>query len=271
MQTERTYHRWTPAEEKKLRDHYDSLTRQELADLLGVSLNAVKRKAYDLRLIKSEEAIAAIAARPNVGQFRKGEIAPNKMHYKDGDITTRVDMRGVPYKWIRISQAVWQPLHVYVFQKAHGPLPKSHIVVFKSTDTLNTDLSNLEMISKADNLARNRHKKEGSGKKKKTELKKIRRTIRKQEQKAEKKRQQRIQPKATKKITSAYITQQIRDNRKEKPSFQTRQIDYTQKVLLKIDAKTSIYINAGEDPEQAKQKYLEKVNASREFSLAKNK
>lgn len=92
-------------------------------------------------------------------RFKKGEIAPNKKHFKDGDITIRAEklrdgsIRN--YKWIRIARAKWRMVHVVNWEKQHGPVPEGCIVVFKNKDTMNCDVSNLEMITLEENMARN--------------------------------------------------------------------------------------------------------------------
>lgn len=47
--------------------------------------------------------------------------------------------------------------------------------------------------------------------------------------------------------------------KKVEPVIQSRQVDYSQKILIRIDAKTSIYINAGDDPVAAREAFLKRM------------
>lgn len=85
--------------------------------------------------------------------FKKGNLPHNTLH--DGAITIRKDRRGIPHKFIRIKLGVWKHLSRHNWEQEHGVIPRSHMIIFKDGDTLNCDISNLRMISKADNAMRN--------------------------------------------------------------------------------------------------------------------
>lgn len=88
--------------------------------------------------------------------FKKGNLPHNTK--ADGCISIRHDhpnRRGYRYKWIRIAIGKWEMLHVHNWKKAHGRIPKGYIVVFKDGNTMNCSLSNLEMITLAENMKRN--------------------------------------------------------------------------------------------------------------------
>ena len=97
----------------------------------------------------SQEAIMRTAAT----RFKKGQASFNEK--QDGAISIRIDKRGVKYQHIRISKSNWQPLHRHVWEKHNGAIAKDKVVVFKDGNTLNCDISNLQLISKADNAIRN--------------------------------------------------------------------------------------------------------------------
>jgi hypothetical protein len=86
-------------------------------------------------------------------QFKKGGLPPNTKH--DGAISLRKDKSGVSYYFIRIAKAKWMALHVKIYQDAHGPIPKNHIIVFKDRNPLNVVLDNLECITREQNMHRN--------------------------------------------------------------------------------------------------------------------
>ncbi len=85
-------------------------------------------------------------------QFKKGNV-PHHTQY-DGAISLRKDS-GRVYKFIRIAKGKWIPLHRYIYEKAHGPIPAGMIVIFKDGNTLNYILDNLKAITRAENAIRN--------------------------------------------------------------------------------------------------------------------
>lgn len=92
----------------------------------------------------------------NKGRFKKGSLPHNTR--KDGDISIRIDSRsGLPYKYIRLAKSKWVLLHRHAWQKHHGPIPHGYVVRFKDGNTLNCDLTNLEVLSQAENMERNRN------------------------------------------------------------------------------------------------------------------
>lgn len=90
--------------------------------------------------------------------FKKGHI-PQTTKECDGVITLRNDhekRNGRKYQYIRLSLANWKPLHVYNWELSHGKIPKGHCLWFKDGNSLNADISNLELITRQENLRRNR-------------------------------------------------------------------------------------------------------------------
>jgi hypothetical protein len=86
--------------------------------------------------------------------WRKGNI-PHNTYAHDGVITIRKDKRGVNFKWIRISKGVWLPLHQHTWQQHNGEQPNGMCVAFKDRDTMNCNISNLELITRKENMLRN--------------------------------------------------------------------------------------------------------------------
>lgn len=116
--------------------------------------NVPKNKGKKQTEYMSKEAIEKTKAT----RFKKGEIAPNKIHYKDGDITIRhnhPERGGKPHKYIRISLRVWKELQIYNWEKKNGPVPKGHVLACKDGNTLNCKPSNWYPLSKVENMRRN--------------------------------------------------------------------------------------------------------------------
>lgn len=89
----------------------------------------------------------------NKTSFKKGIVPHNTL--QDGAIRPRVDKRGVPYLYIRISKAKWVLYHRYIWEQNHGPIPAKHVVIFIDGNTLNCDAANLKLISMKENVNRN--------------------------------------------------------------------------------------------------------------------
>jgi len=181
---------WTKQEEEMLIADFANTRTQVLADRFGRSYSAVSGRAYMLKLNKSQEYLKSeYSGRQNVvseksiaARFKKGLIPHNKGRkwheyvsedtqkimrkttFKPGRAphNTKTDMQitwrnddGRKYQYIRLSKAKWIPLHVFNWEKVHGKVPKGMIVVFKTKSTENCDISNLELISRAENMNRN--------------------------------------------------------------------------------------------------------------------
>jgi len=85
--------------------------------------------------------------------FKKGHLPHNTK--RDGDISIRNDNNGLSYMFIRESCGVWKHLHVHNWEKDHGVVPEGFIVAFKTTNRMNCDVSNLELITREENMLRN--------------------------------------------------------------------------------------------------------------------
>jgi len=162
-----------------------------IAEKLNRNIKSVYTMAYKYNLYKSDEYLKTTlkiicrqsALKNTSGQWTKGHQPINKgMRWDefmskegqqrsfqttfkaghlphntktDGQVTIRIDKRGVKNQFIRLSLAKWIPLSHYNWIQANGPIPKGHIVVFKDKNTLNAKLENLELITKAENCRRN--------------------------------------------------------------------------------------------------------------------
>lgn len=166
---------WAIAEDNFLRQNIDLKNNTELAAHLGRTVSSIDNRFHRLGLFRSPEARARMSAsswfpkghKPfNKGmkgihlspatEFRKGHQPANTKY--DNCVTIRFTKRGgIPYKYIRIAEGKWQLLHRHTFENRHGKIPPRHIVGFKNGDTLNCDIGNLYLMSKADNARRNRN------------------------------------------------------------------------------------------------------------------
>jgi hypothetical protein len=81
---------------------------------------------------------------------------------------------------------------------------------------------------------------------------------------------QREKKEKVKRITSRVIVPDKRPAMNKRGVYRTRVVDYSQMQTVKIDEKTYIYIKLGEDPAQAKKKYLDNL-APRQFQSSEGK
>lgn len=90
---------------------------------------------------------------PNRTSFKKGTKPKNAKY--DGAISVRQKQGDPPYKYIRLKKGNWKLLHRHVWEQANGPIPRGHVVRFIDGDTMNCELSNLQLITMAENMTRN--------------------------------------------------------------------------------------------------------------------
>jgi hypothetical protein len=148
-----------------LRKH-EKTPRKQLTELFNakfkteVSIKGLSQKCRKIGLIC-----------PNNGCFKKGSIPKNKgtkglmkgnktsfipgnrpmQTKKVGTVSTIKDKNGYLYMHIKIAEPnKWQMLHAYIWEHKHGKIPKSHCVIFKDKNTLNTRLDNLMLVSRAE-------------------------------------------------------------------------------------------------------------------------
>lgn len=177
---------WNKKQLKLLRKLYSETKTENLVPLIGRKIDSIYNKAQQLGLKKSEEflkseASGRISKLTDAGrlcrfkkghepwnkgkkgihlspstQFKKGNEPHNTKH--DGAITIRKDNSGTTYKYIRLAKSKWELLHRHLWKQEYGDIPKSHIVTFKDGDTMNCELSNLQLISRAENVVRNHNR-----------------------------------------------------------------------------------------------------------------
>ena len=173
--------------------HYPNMTTAAVAELAGINEGRVNNYAFRVGLRKSDEhrsreKVKAGERLKTLGsgtRFTPGRVPVNKgmkaveymkpdkieilkkTQFKPGqlphntkppgqDESIRVDKSGKSYYFIRLSLANWIPKHTYLWQLNYGKPPPGHVIAFKDGNTLNCELANLECISRAENLRRNR-------------------------------------------------------------------------------------------------------------------
>ena len=164
--------KWTDEQISYLVENYDKLTNEEIANNLNKTYSAISQKSFRLGLRKPTKFFV----RPNSGVFKKGHIPwntgtkglkkgsstsykkgnrPHNSYEGSGQIVLRKDNTGRKYKWLKLADSNFIQYHRYLWEQAYGEIPSGQIVVFKDGDSLNCELSNLELISRKENRIRN--------------------------------------------------------------------------------------------------------------------
>jgi hypothetical protein len=156
-----------------VRNNYNSMTAAQIAVALGCCVKRVQNICCWYKIRLPDELRKKRRPRPKnfklghepYNKGSKGCMKPNRTSFKpgqephntkhDGAISIRTDNRDVPYQFIRVEKGKWVPLHRHLWEQAHGPIPPQHIVIFADGDTMNCELSNLRLISRAENAKRN--------------------------------------------------------------------------------------------------------------------
>lgn len=190
---------WSPAEVEKLRRLYPDASAEQLEREFGRPIGKIHSAAqrYGLKRSAAFHANAKLSGRftkltlaGEAYRFTKGHVPANKglrrpgwaagrmreTQFKKGrpahearnyvpigtekvDPKRQVLMRKVTDDPTIFPVKRWRPVHVLVWEAAHGPVPEGHICVFKpGRKTFNAaeiTVDRLEVITLADNMRRN--------------------------------------------------------------------------------------------------------------------
>lgn len=169
-----------------IRERFPNERTQDLANELGLTYSQVANRAHSMGLKKSEEFKQSDKSgrhnlieggkksrfKPGHTPFNKGIKMSSDVYDKvkhsmfkkghmphnwkaDGSIVERNDKTGRLYLYYKVKDSHWILYHNKIWMDHHGPIPSKHIISFKDGNTLNCDISNLEMLSMAENARRN--------------------------------------------------------------------------------------------------------------------
>lgn len=150
----RNWEFYTEQESAIIEKLFTSKSYAEIGNIIGRSHDSVKIKCTHLGLKRTKKQVLNIQKTYcSNTQFNKGNIPSSTLY--DGAISERKDSNGITYKHIRISKAVWQPLHIYNWENKNGPVPDGMILRCKDTDQLNCDPLNWEPVNRNEHLELN--------------------------------------------------------------------------------------------------------------------
>lgn len=190
---------WSPEEDRIIRSLFPVNATHKVAALIDRTTSAVFQRARILGVKKCQEYLATRAHRLNgsepasrANRFKPGQAPHNKGRPQDEwmPAESRKRVRRTQFKPGRPPQEArnyrtigslrirhdgclerkvtddhpvparrWVAEHRLVWEAAHGPVPKGHLVVFKpgknTTDPDRITLDRLELITRAENMRRN--------------------------------------------------------------------------------------------------------------------
>lgn len=185
---------WTEAEIDLVRQRYADTRTEDLARELRRPPGSVYQHAAKLGLKKNPELVVAMARErssdPAHGgyacRFQKGAVPANKGKkmpegWAPGDMASTQFKKGqMPHTWRpvgshtvnpdgildeKVSEAPgprhlrWKPVHRLVWERANGPVPAGHVVVFragrKTTDRALITLDAVELVTRRELMRRN--------------------------------------------------------------------------------------------------------------------
>lgn len=181
---------WRASDDWMMRAFYPHISNHELARRLRCSVFSMYRRAHLLGLHKSQLYLDS----PDACRLRRGDEIGKAFRFPKGHIpanaglrrpgycrgrmaetqfrkgsrssnylpigTLRFDSDGYPRRKIADglggfgNPKVWEFVHRRVWEAAHGPIPKGHRVWWKDGDKSNNTLTNLELLSGAEHMAR---------------------------------------------------------------------------------------------------------------------
>lgn len=181
-----TRHIWTSDEIATVRRLYADLSAADCADHLGLSIKQVQHKAHKLGLKKSPEWIAerSRAAMQDEShpahrsRFTSGHATWNKgISFDAGGRSAETQFKHGqrPHTWnpigherltkegylqrkvsdTGVTRRDYVAVHRLVWIEHNGPAPAGYAVVFRDGNNRNFDIDNLELVSRADLMARN--------------------------------------------------------------------------------------------------------------------
>jgi len=177
---------WSPYELQYLFRHYANTPTQDIADHLGMTREQVFSKADFLDLKKADDYTNPghknLTDHGQAFRFPKGNRPWNdgvKGQFFGG-VETQFKKGSMPHNWVPVGSyrvngdgfleykfseepgpyyLRWEPVHRMVWKAAHGPIERTHKVVFKpgmkTTELDLITLDRLELLTHAELMARN--------------------------------------------------------------------------------------------------------------------
>ncbi|WP_243432624.1 HNH endonuclease signature motif containing protein [Lysinibacillus sphaericus] len=167
-------HTWTDEQKEFLRKYYPSNSQRDLLVLfnqhfqLNINMNQLKACLTNHTITSGRTGYFEKGCSP-VNKGKKFPGQTNRTSFQKGDTpknykpvgTERIDRDG--YVLIKVSDSGtwherWRHKHKVVWEKANGPIPKGHVLIFLDQNKLNISLENLQLITRAQLARMNQYK-----------------------------------------------------------------------------------------------------------------
>jgi hypothetical protein len=133
---------YTPEEIRFIRKNIAGRSYADMTDLFNRHFGLRGKKKLTFGQMKGT------LIRRGIGNGLSGRFLPGCASANRKPVGTEC-MGGGGYVVIKTADpSVWKYKHVVIWEKAHGPVPKGHVIMFADGNKLNLRLSNLLMVSK---------------------------------------------------------------------------------------------------------------------------
>lgn len=125
---------FTPPIREYIFSHYEGISYVEMADIVNKQFGTMIPKEKFRWFYQNNKLKCGMNVSWN-------KAAP-------GDVSKKKD----DYQYIKMADGTWKLYHHYLWEQAHGPIPPGHMVTFLDGNIKNTDLSNLALISRTEQM-----------------------------------------------------------------------------------------------------------------------
>lgn len=169
------------------------------------------------------------------------------------NITQKPDQNGNLINWISQGKARPRKLHIVNWEKQHGKIPNHHILVCKTNNSLDADPDNWQLLSSRDRVALYLAQVAASKTKNTKRIKPLKpaEPMKAIKPSAETLKRHQMHP-----SKAALREAQEMKHAKARKRALAASPDLNQLLEVKIDHRTTIFIQPGRDPQAARQQYL---------------
>lgn len=169
---------WTGERVQELREMFGNKPTAEIADYFGLSPHSISVKAANLGLKKDARYLdtlqkslgAQLTINGSQKRFQKGQkpwCAGKKIGTRGRSAETQFKKGQMPQNHLKIGEIrkpggywkikivepnIWEFLHIHIWKKAHGEVPKDMCIVFKDKNIDNCVIENLDCLTRGELL-----------------------------------------------------------------------------------------------------------------------
>jgi len=175
--------RFTAAEDDYIKAHYLEQTLTQIGDVFNRPFGSIHGRIIRLGLVVPAEIIQQrridglkLGWGNTETRFKKGHVTWNKgmkgLHIGGGEtqfkkgnqpyntkyngaVSIRKDKSGPAYKYMRLDKCKWVLLQRHIWEQSKGPIPEGYIVKFADGNSMNCDIANLYLSTRAQNMDSN--------------------------------------------------------------------------------------------------------------------